>query len=137
VPTTKSKASRRQFRIIISAFMSKAAAFLSIKRMIARVDIHFSNSMVESLFRMLKTNFLKSETLRSLQDVERKIDFFFTEHNEVIPRYQFQGATPKEKFLNTWTKSDLQKMTDGLAAAVDKRIQEHKEVSCGACRFIS
>jgi len=28
-------------------------------------------------------------------------------------------------------------MTDGLAAAVDKRIQEHKEVSCGACRFIS
>lgn len=105
----------------------------SIKRMIARVDIHFSNSMVESLFRMLKSNFLKTETLRSLQDVKRKIDFFFTEHNEVIPRYHFDGATPQEKFLNTWTKSDMKKLGDGMREALKKRLREYKENSCTAC----
>lgn len=107
----------------------------NIKIMIARVDIHFSNSMVESLFRMLKSNFLKTEKLRSLQDVERKIEFFFTEHNDVIPNQQLEGATPKEKFLNTWTKSDLEKLSDGMQDAAEKRIREYKENSCGACRL--
>ena len=102
--------------------------------MIARVDIHFSNSMVESLFRMLKSNFLKTETLRSLYDVERKIDFFFIEHNEVIPRHQFAGATPLEKLLNTWNNVDLQKLSEGMIIAAEKRIQDYKEFSCGACK---
>lgn len=105
----------------------------NIKRMIARVDIHFSNSMVESLFRMLKSNFLKTEKLRSLQDVERKIEFFFTEHNEVIPRQQLEGATPKEKYLNTWTKSDSEKLSDGMRDAAEKRVREYREKSCTAC----
>jgi len=109
----------------------------SIKRMIARVDIHFSNSMVESLFRMLKSNFLKTETLRSLYDVERKIEFFFVEHNEVIPRYQLEGATPLEKFLNTWNNVDLQKLREGMIKAAEKRIQDYKEFSCGACKVFN
>jgi hypothetical protein len=84
---------------------------------------------------MLKLNFLKRETLRSLHDVERKIDFFFTEHNEIIPRYQFAGATPREKFLNTWTEANLQKLRDEMRAAAQKRIQNYKEISCGACKI--
>ncbi len=84
---------------------------------------------------MLKSNFLKTETLRSLNDVERKIAFFFTEHNEAIPRHQFEGATPLEKFLNTWTKADLQKLSDGMAQAAENRIREYKEISCSACRI--
>jgi len=105
----------------------------SITRMIARVDIHFSNSMVESLFRMLKSNFLKAETLRSQHDVERKIDFFFTQHNEVIPRHQFDGATPLEKYLNTWTQENIQKLQEGMIKAAEKRVREYQEMSCSAC----
>ncbi len=105
----------------------------NIKRMIARVDIHFSNSMIESLFRMLKSNFLSYETLRSFRDVERKIDFFFTEHNDVIPRYKFQGATPKEKFLNTWTEQHFSKLKDGLKVASENRKNNFKVKSCMAC----
>ena len=105
----------------------------NIKRMIARVDIHFSNSMVESLFRMLKSNFLKHTELRSIHDVERKIDFYFNEHNENIPRYQFGGATPKEKFLNTWSEQNARQLKIGLQSATEKRKLEHKQQMCRAC----
>lgn len=105
----------------------------NIKRMIARVDIHFSNSMVESLFRMLKSNFLRHESLRNFHDVERKIDFFFTEHNEVIPRYRFKGATPKERFLNSWSDENFNKLKAGLLAAAEKRKNDYKQQSCRVC----
>ena len=72
----------------------------NLQRLIARVDIHFSNSMAESLFRGLKSNYLNTERLSSRLEVERKVDFYFTQHNETIPRALFKGATPKEMFLN-------------------------------------
>ena len=70
----------------------------NVRRLIARVDVQFSNSMIESVFRQLKSNFLSSEKLRNQQDVERKVSFFFKEYNEVIPKLQIGGATPKESF---------------------------------------
>ena len=54
-------------------------------RILARVDIHYSNSMIESLFRSLKNNFLYHQGINSIQDLTRKADFYFNEHNEVIP----------------------------------------------------
>lgn len=129
---------RTRWRTILRDDNRKVLNFItskSIKRIIARVDIHFSNSMVESLFRMLKSNFLKTEKLRSLQDVKRKIDFFFIEHNEVIPRHQFDGATPMEKFLNTWTMADLQKLDDGMQEAAAMRVRDYKKRSCAACEI--
>jgi hypothetical protein len=108
----------------------------NIKRLIARADIHFSNSMVESLFRMLKSNFLNYKTLRSIDDVERKIDFFFTEHNDVIPRQVFQGATPREMFLGTWTGLQFAELKAGLKTAAAKRKAEYRALSCGGCKSI-
>ena len=72
----------------------------SLRRLIARVDIHFSNSMAESMFRSLKSNFLNTEELLSKSDVENKINFYFNEHNDNIPKAIFKGATPREIYLN-------------------------------------
>ena len=104
-----------------------------LRRMIARVDVHFSNSMVESLFRLLKSYFLKDQYLRSVSDVERKVDFFFTEHNEVIPKIQIRGATPKEMYLNQWTDTDIARLKSGLAAAAEKRRADFNSLSCVRC----
>ncbi|RYZ75070.1 MAG: transposase, partial [Proteobacteria bacterium] len=106
----------------------------NIQRMIARVDIHFSNSMVESLFRMLKSNFLRFEVLKTQRDVERKIDFYFSEHNDVVPRHAFGGATPQEKFLNTWSELNTKELKDGLFAAALRRKSDHLKKSCSLCK---
>jgi putative transposase len=106
----------------------------NIQRMIARVDIHFSNSMVESLFRMLKSNFLRFEVLETQRDVERKVDFYFTELNDIIPRHAFNGATPQEKFLNTWSDLETDKLRAGIRSAADLRKSAYLKRSCSLCK---
>jgi len=105
----------------------------SLTRLIARVDVHFSNSMAESLFRGLKSNFLNTEDLFSMSDVQQKADFYFNEHNNKIPKAVFKGATPKEMFLNLWTDLHTQELKVGLATACEERKRVYKEKTCLAC----
>ena len=105
----------------------------SMRRLIARVDIHFSNSMAESLFRSLKSNFLNTEELMSKSDVENKINFYFSEHNNNIPKAIFKGATPKEIYLNLWNAKKAQELKDGLKLAMENRKKVYNEKSCLAC----
>src|SRR5262249_23494936 len=74
----------------------------NMQRVLARVEVHYSNSMIESLFRMLKNNFLCHQDIRNIQDLERKARFYFTQHNEVIPQAVLKGATPKESYRRLW-----------------------------------
>lgn len=114
----------------------KVAQFLTaqnVRRLIARVDIRFSNSMVESLFRMLKSNFLRSEKLRSVSDVERKVAFFFKEHNESIPRANLGGATPREIYLSTWSSAQTDELKMGLENARKIRAANFEYRSCAMC----
>jgi putative transposase len=103
------------------------------KRLIALVDIHFSNSMVESLFRCLKSNFLNGEDIHSEADVEMKCKFYFNEHNDKIPKAIFKGATPKEMFLGLWNEQERKKLKDGLKAARENRSLVYQARSCPAC----
>ncbi len=57
----------------------------------ASPDIHYSNSMIESLYRSLKNNYLYHQGINSIEDLARKADFYFREHNDVIPLAAPQG----------------------------------------------
>lgn len=103
------------------------------RRLIARVDIHFSNSMAESLFRSLKSNFLNTEEIRSKSDVESKVDFYFNEHNNNIPKAFFQGATLKEIYLNLWSSKNAEVLKTGLKLAMENRKKTYLEKSCAVC----
>lgn len=103
------------------------------RRLIARVDIHFSNSMAESLFRSLKSNFLNTEEIRSKSDVASKVDFYFNEHNNNIPKAIFQGATPKEIYLNLWSLKNTEELKTGLQLAMENRKKTYLEKSCAVC----
>lgn len=109
----------------------------SLTRLIARVDIHFSNSMVESLFRGLKSNFLNTEELNSKVDVTQKVSFYFNEHNEKIPKALFKGATPREIFLNLWTAADEEKLRSGIRTAQANRKHVFRKRTCLACVDLS
>lgn len=106
----------------------------SLTRLLARVDVHYSNSMVESLFRGLKSNFLNSEELKSKSDVEQKVNFYFSEYNDKIPRPQFNGATPREKILNLWSDLDTKKLKESMMRAQANRKKVFRSRTCRACQ---
>ena len=65
-----------------------------LKQLVARFDIHCSNSMVEAVFHSLKNNYLYHQKMETFTDVKRKVNFYFEQYNKVIPHGQFRGATP-------------------------------------------
>ncbi len=56
----------------------------NLKRVLAQVDVHYSNSMIEAIFRILKNNFLYHQGINSIEDHTRKAKFYFNQHNNVI-----------------------------------------------------
>jgi putative transposase len=102
-------------------------------RILARVDIHYSNSMIESLFRMFKNNFLYHQGINTISDLTRKAAFYFREHNEVIPLAVHDGGRPKEVFLSSWGEGERNKLQAHKKIAVQARKKKNLAPSCGVC----
>jgi putative transposase len=104
-----------------------------INRIIAGIEIEFSNSIVEALFRRLKHAYLYLTSLSSFSTLVSKTDYYLGEHNNHIPHSALSGATPIEVFLESWTNKKIQILRDLHFEARRKRIQTNRSVSCGAC----
>jgi putative transposase len=103
------------------------------KRVIARADISFSNSMVEAFFRSLKHNYLLHENYPTKRALERKLKFYFKEHNEVIPHSALSGGTPREVFRGTWNKEEVIKLRAEVKAAIEARRGSVPKSHCKVC----
>ncbi len=57
----------------------------TIRRVLAQVDIHFSNSMIESWWRQLKHQWLFLNALDSIATVRKLVEFYVQQHNEHVP----------------------------------------------------
>lgn len=102
-------------------------------RLLAQVDIHYSNSMIERLFHSLKNNFLYFQDLRGPVDLERKANFYFSEHNNVIPMQVHKGGTPKEIFLSTWDEKKLAELAENKTQAILTRRKKNQATTCEGC----
>ncbi|MGZ3744856.1 MAG: DDE-type integrase/transposase/recombinase [Pseudobdellovibrionaceae bacterium] len=102
-------------------------------RTLARVDIHYSNSMVESLFRMLKNNYLYHQGINNIGDLIRKADFYFRQHNNVIPLAVHRGGTPAEVFLSSWGEAERGSLQVNKLEALTARKKKNLQPSCGIC----
>lgn len=102
-------------------------------RILAQVEIHYSNSMIESLFRMLKNNFLYHQDIRNIEDLERKARFYFTQHNDVIPQAVLKGATPHESYRRLWTQRNEDELKSQRAEAVIARRVKNLSPPCHLC----
>jgi transposase InsO family protein len=103
------------------------------QRVLARVEVHYSNSMIESLFRMLKNNFLYHQDIRNIRDLERNAKFYFTQHNEVIPQAVLKGATPQESYRRSWSKENEDHLKSERAEAVLSRKAKNLAPPCQTC----
>jgi putative transposase len=67
-----------------------------IERKLAQLDVSYSNSMVEALWRQVKHAWLFQNRLDTLATVERLVAFYIEHDNSVMPHGALKGRTPDE-----------------------------------------
>jgi len=67
-----------------------------IRRVLAQVEVSFSNSTIEAFWRSLRHQWLYLHSLESFEQLEPLIDFYVREHNTRMPHHAFDGQTPDE-----------------------------------------
>ena len=104
----------------------------ALERVIAQIDVSFSNSLIEAWWRSLKHQWLFLHPLDSLSTLRRLIEFYVAEHNETIPHSAFRGQTPDEMYFGRG-----QTVPDELAErrreARSKRIEQNRDTACSDC----
>jgi putative transposase len=106
----------------------------NIKQIFAQVDIKYSNSMVEAFFRSIKNNYLYKKTISTYCDFKRAVQFYITQHNNVIPHSSFTFATPKEKYLRIWSEKNEEAIQEIKKEAVFNRRERNLKIQrCNAC----
>jgi putative transposase len=103
-----------------------------LKRVLAQVDVSFSNSMIEAFWRSLKHQWLYLNSLDSIDRLRALVAFYVQQHNTQMPHAAFQGHTPDEMYFGT--AADL---PAELAAARDlaraARLAANRALSCDLC----
>ena len=69
------------------------------KRILALVDVAYSNSMIEAWWRSLRHQWLYSHQLDSVATICRLTAFYVHQHNTVMPHGAFDGQTPDEMYF--------------------------------------
>ena len=68
-------------------------------RVLAGTEITYSNSMIESWWRVLKHQWLYLNTLDTVRAVENLVAFYVQEHKSRLPHSAFRGQTPDEMYF--------------------------------------
>jgi transposase InsO family protein len=104
----------------------------ALQRVIAQIDVSFSNSLIEAWWRSLKHRWLFLHPLDNIATVKRLVEFYVTEHNERIPHGAFEGQTPDEMYFGRGAQ-----VPENLALrrreARQQRVARNREVACAAC----
>ena len=104
----------------------------ALRRIIAQIDVSFSNSMIESWWRSLKHQWLYLHQLDNVATVKKLVEFYVTEHNERMPHSAFDGQTPDEMYFGRGAR-----VPDELAArrqeARRRRLEHNRQQACDQC----
>ena len=103
-----------------------------LKRVIAQIDVTFSNSMIEAFFSRLKHGWLFLNELHDYATLEKLISFYIAEHNSVMPHAAFHGQTPDEMYF---ARGDaiIEQIAEGKRVAREDRIITNRSRSCDIC----
>jgi len=72
-----------------------------LNRVLAQVEVAFSNSMIEAFWRSLKHQWLYLNSLDSIERLRTLVAFFIEEYNTQMPHPAFSGQTPDEMYFGT------------------------------------
>jgi hypothetical protein len=103
-----------------------------LRRVLALVEVAFSNSMIEAWWRSLRHQWLYLHTLDTVHAVTRLIAFYVDQHNTVMPHAAFRGQTPDEIYFGTG-----EDVPAALAAAHrearTQRLAANRAIQCSVC----
>ena len=71
----------------------------ALRRVIAQINVSFSNSLIEARWRTLKHQSLYMHSLDNLSTVRGLVAFYVTEHSQTMPYSAFQGHAPDEMYF--------------------------------------
>jgi putative transposase len=104
----------------------------ALNRVLAQTEIAFSNSLIESWWRVLKHQWLYLNTLDTVRTVEKLVAFYVHEHNTRLPHSAFHGQTPDEMYFGTGSH-----VPDELEAARQEarraRAEANRKQTCRVC----
>jgi transposase InsO family protein len=104
-----------------------------LQRVLAQVEVSFSNSMIESWWRSLKSNWIYINQLDSFAALERLVSFYVDEHNTKVPHAAFHGQTPDEVYFGRGDEVPDQ-LAEARRLARQTRLDANRNLSCEACR---
>ena len=102
------------------------------RRILAQVDVTFSNSLIEAWWRSLKHQWLYLHQLDSIATVRRLVGFYVREHNEVMPHSAFNGLTPDEVYFDK-AGIVVESLARCRAGALATRIETNQKSACPKC----
>ena len=103
-----------------------------LNRLLAMTEITFSNSLIESWWRVLKHQWLYLNTLDTVSTIRRLVTFYVQEHNTRLPHSAFRGQTPDEMYFATGNEIPRQ-LEIARKAARQARMVVNRNNSCPTC----
>jgi hypothetical protein len=103
-----------------------------LRRILAQVDVSYSNSLIEAWWRSLRHQWLYLNSLDTLATVRRLVGWYVREHNEVLPHAAFDGQTPDEVYFGRGADVP-ERLTRKREEARQKRLERNREATCSRC----
>ena len=96
---------------------------ISLKKILAIIDVDFSNSMAESINKIIKYNYLYKKNIPDSKTLKKEVDNAVNDYNN-RPHYSLYGLTPIE--VHTGKIPDYSIYKDQLLEAKKARIKENR-----------
>ncbi len=104
-----------------------------LERVIAQIDVSFSNSLIEAWWRSLKHQWLFLNHLDRMATLRKLVEFFVTEHNATMPHSAFRGQTPDEMYFGR-SEAVPDELAERRQEARRNRIEHNRDIACSDCQ---
>jgi len=103
-----------------------------LRRILAQVDVSYSNSLIEAWWRSLRHQWLYLNSLDTLATVRRLVGWYVRQHNEVLPHAAFDGQTPDEIYFGRGDDVP-EKLARKRVEARQSRLERNRQATCSRC----
>ena len=104
---------------------------ISLRKLIAGKDIHFSNSIVEAQNKLIKYHYLFKHPFQNLEELIELLDWIINDYNHRRPHHSLGGLTPAEALTGETPPQEERKQQ--INDARQARTSENKTKPCGIC----
>ena len=104
------------------------------KHRIPKLNIRFSNNMLECWFRLLKNTYLNYFPAKSMIEMKRRLKFYIGQYNRKIPLSSLGGRTPIEAYLGTESIANIKTtLREQSQEKRGLRMEENLSAICAGC----